>query len=105
MAALHGVIPERGDRLLPAVSALLAISAFPPLHLLIPSFVALVPLAVWVADQDAGVARRVAVETGRVGSNGTVEVKSGLTAASRLISSGREELEDGDRIRVTGEEE
>ena len=54
MAALHGVIPERGDRLLPAVSAVLAISAFPPLHLLIPSFVALVPLAVWVVDQNDG---------------------------------------------------
>jgi apolipoprotein N-acyltransferase len=51
VAALDGVIPERGDRLLPAVSALLAVSAFPPLHLLIPSFVALVPLAIWVADQ------------------------------------------------------
>jgi apolipoprotein N-acyltransferase len=51
VAALDGVIPERGDRLLPAVSALLAVSAFPPFHLLIPSFVALVPLAVWVADQ------------------------------------------------------
>ena len=50
MAALYGVIPERGDRLLPAVSALLAVSAFPPLHLLFPSFVALVPLALWVAD-------------------------------------------------------
>ena len=46
MAALHGVIPERGDRLLPAVSALLAVIAFPPFHLLIPSFVALVPLAI-----------------------------------------------------------
>ena len=45
------MIPERGDRLLPAVSALLAVIAFPPFHLLIPSFVALVPLAVWVADQ------------------------------------------------------
>ncbi len=54
MAALHGVIPERGDRLLPAVSALLAVIAFPPFHLLIPSFVALVPLAVWVADQNDG---------------------------------------------------
>ena len=52
------MIPERGDRLLPAVSALLAVSAFPPFHLLIPSFVALVPLAVWVADQtDDGNAR------------------------------------------------
>ncbi len=52
MAVLHGVIPERGDRLLPALSALLAVMAFPPFHLLIPSFVALVPLAVWVADQN-----------------------------------------------------
>jgi apolipoprotein N-acyltransferase len=48
------VIPKRGDRLLPAVSALLAVIAFPPFHLLIPSFVALVPLAVWVADQKTG---------------------------------------------------
>ncbi len=46
------MIPERGDRLLPAVSAVLAVIAFPPFHLLIPSFVALVPLAVWVADQN-----------------------------------------------------
>jgi apolipoprotein N-acyltransferase len=48
------VIPERGDRLLPTVSALLAVIAFPPFHLLIPSFVALVPLAVWVTDQNDG---------------------------------------------------
>jgi apolipoprotein N-acyltransferase len=47
-------MPERGDRLLPAVSALLAVIAFPPFHLLIPSFVALVPLAIWVADQGDG---------------------------------------------------
>ena len=48
------MIPERGHRLLPAVSALLAVGAFPPFHLLIPSFVALVPLALWVADQNDG---------------------------------------------------
>ncbi len=54
MAAIHGVIPGRGDRLLPAVSALLAVSAFPPFHLLVPSFVALVPLAVWVAAASKG---------------------------------------------------
>ncbi len=48
------MIPERGDRLLPTVSALLAVIAFPPFHLLIPSFVALVPLAVWVTDQNDG---------------------------------------------------
>ena len=54
VAARNGVIPERGDRLLPAASALLAVIAFPPFHLLIPSFVALVPLAVWVTDQNDG---------------------------------------------------
>ena len=48
------MIPERGHRLLPAVSALLAVGALPPFHLLIPSFVALVPLALWVADQNDG---------------------------------------------------
>ena len=56
------MIPERGERLLPAVSALLAVSAFPPFHLIIPSFVALVPLAIWVADQEASdreISRRV----------------------------------------------
>ena len=56
------MIPERGDRLLPAASALLAVIAFPPFHLLIPSFVALVPLAVWVADQNDG--------RGALGANG-----------------------------------
>lgn len=68
------MIPERGDRLLPAVSALLAVCAFPPFHLLIPSFVALVPLAVWVADQtdeentsDGNTSRRVSSRVFRGG--------------------------------------
>lgn len=60
---------------------------------------------IWVADQDAGLARRVAVETGPVTANGLVEIKQGLTAASRLITTGREDLDDGDRIKVTGEDE
>ena len=46
------MILERGHRLLPTASALAGVSAFPPFHFLIPSFVALVPLAVWVADQN-----------------------------------------------------
>ncbi len=45
------MIPKQGDRLVPAVSAVLLASAFPPLHLLIPSFVGLVPLAVWIVDR------------------------------------------------------
>ena len=51
MATGRGVIPGPGNRLVPAVSAVLLVSAFPPLHLLIPSFVALVPLAVWIVDR------------------------------------------------------
>ncbi len=59
---------------------------------------------VWIADQSAGVARKVAVQPGDTGNNGLVEIKSGLTAASRLISSGIEGLQDGDRIQVTSED-
>ena len=47
------MITASGNRLLPAVSAVLLFSAFPPLHLLIPSFVALVPVAVWTVDRGA----------------------------------------------------
>ena len=59
---------------------------------------------VWVADQTAAVARRQAVETGGVGQGDLVEVLKGLTPASRLIVGGREGLEDGQRIKVTGED-
>jgi len=72
------VIPERIDRLLPAVSALLAVSAFPPFHLLIPSFVALVPLAVWVADQNDG--------RGALGGTESRGVASRREASERVIS-------------------
>lgn len=60
------MIPERGHRLLPALSALLAVSAFPPFHFLIPSFVALVPLAVWVEDQNEDREASDAEVSGRV---------------------------------------
>ena len=40
--------PRRGERLLPAVSAVLLALGFPPLHLLIVPFVGLVPLVVWL---------------------------------------------------------
>ena len=59
---------------------------------------------VWIADQASGVARRTNVEVGRVGSNGLVEVVKGLNVASRLITSGADELKDGARILVTGED-
>ncbi|MBL8850847.1 MAG: HlyD family efflux transporter periplasmic adaptor subunit [Planctomycetaceae bacterium] len=59
---------------------------------------------VWVADLSSGVARRVPITLGDVQTPALVEVKQGLTAASRLISTGRERLEDGMRIAVTGED-
>ena len=59
---------------------------------------------VWVADQSEGVARRVSVETGRLGSNGLVEITSGLTIGSRIISGGSDDLEDNERITITNED-
>ena len=60
---------------------------------------------VWVADQSDEMAQRVVIETGLAGENGLVEVTKGLTMGSRVIASGFEELEEGTRIRVTGEAE
>ncbi len=59
---------------------------------------------VWLADQSEGIARKTAVETGAVGSNGLVEITKGLTIASRIISSNIDGLEDGAAIRVTSED-
>ena len=59
---------------------------------------------VWVADQSSGVAKRVNVTTGGKGGDGLVEIKSGLDISSRIISTGTENIKDGTRIRVTGED-
>ncbi len=40
--------PGPGERLLPAVSAVLLALSFPPLHTLIPPFVGLVPFVLWI---------------------------------------------------------
>jgi len=58
----------------------------------------------WIADLADGVARRRPVETGREIKGGLIEIKGGLTPATRLIASGREGLEDGERIAVVGED-
>ncbi|MEX0587016.1 MAG: efflux RND transporter periplasmic adaptor subunit, partial [Pirellulales bacterium] len=58
----------------------------------------------WVADIAAGAARRVSVTLGDIQTPAFVEVTAGLTAASRLIATGRESLHDGDRIEITGED-
>lgn len=60
--------------------------------------------AVWVADLANGVAKRVPVTLGELHTPELVEVAQGLTAASRLIATGREGLQDGLRIAVTGED-
>ena len=57
----------------------------------------------WVADQQSGVARKTRVETGSRGSRNLIEVTSGLTETSKLISSPVDQLRDQIRIRVTGE--
>lgn len=59
---------------------------------------------VWVADQSSGIAKRVNVSTGGTGGDGLVEIKSGLDISSRIISTGTENIKDGTRIRVTGED-
>jgi HlyD family secretion protein len=60
--------------------------------------------AVWIADQAAGVARRKSITLGAAATGDLVEVTAGLTAADKLIASGREELSEGQRISVTGED-
>src|SRR5262249_19279832 len=59
---------------------------------------------VWLADQAAGVARLRVIKLGRLVSADLVEVVEGLNAADKLIVSGRDGLEDGQRIKVTGED-
>jgi RND family efflux transporter MFP subunit len=58
---------------------------------------------VWLADLTAGVARRKPVRLGGALPGGLVEVE-GLTPSDKLIVAGREDLNDGDRIRVTGDD-
>ena len=58
---------------------------------------------VWVADQQSGTARKTLVQTGSRGSRNLIEVTSGLTETSKLISSSTDGLREQGRIRVTGE--
>lgn len=59
---------------------------------------------VWVADVAGGMARRVPVALGPIQTPTLVEVTQGLSAGSRVIATGRESLEEGDRIEITGED-
>ena len=58
---------------------------------------------VWTADVAEQVARRRRVTLGVVETPQFLEITDGLTAGSRLIASDVDGLEDGERIRVTGE--
>jgi len=60
---------------------------------------------IWIADQDARVAKHTTIKTaGRSDENGLIEITEGITMSSKLIVSGREGLQDGDRIEITGED-
>ena len=59
---------------------------------------------VWLADQSEQVARKQPIRIGARGANGFVNVTGGLTISSRLITSGSDQLRDGDRISIKGED-
>jgi RND family efflux transporter MFP subunit len=78
-----------------------------PLRLLVPR--QLVDSAdgasrVWVADRVSGRAVSRAVKLGSVDGE-LVEVVAGLDPTDKLIAGGRDGLRDGERVRVTGEDE
>ncbi len=60
--------------------------------------------SVWVADLAAQTAHRTPVTLGSIQTPELLEIAGGLSAGSRVISTGREDLEDGDRIEVVGED-
>jgi HlyD family secretion protein len=60
---------------------------------------------VWLVDQVAGVARQRRVQTGIAQEGDLIEIVDGLTAADKLIVSGRDGMRDGQRVRITGEDQ
>ena len=77
-----------------------------PYRLLIPRELVIVGdrPTVWVADRLTNTANRRSIELGRTGGD-LVEVVSGLAASDKLIVAGRDALNDGDRVRIVGEDE
>lgn len=61
--------------------------------------------SVWIADQSAGIAKRVSVTLGTQANGGLIEIRGGLDVGSRIITSGVDGLQDGDRIKIVGEEQ
>jgi apolipoprotein N-acyltransferase len=58
------LLPPPGERILPSLSGALLFISFPPFHLLLPPFVALVPLLIHVAERPAGLRARWAATRG-----------------------------------------
>lgn len=58
---------------------------------------------VWLADA-SGIARTRAIQAGGAGHDDLVEVIDGLGPADKLIVAGRERVQEGERIRVVGED-
>ncbi|QDT17168.1 efflux RND transporter periplasmic adaptor subunit [Alienimonas californiensis] len=59
--------------------------------------------SVWLAAA-GNVARRQPVTLGEAGTEELIEVSDGLRPTDKLLVAGREGLEDGDRIEITGED-
>jgi len=59
---------------------------------------------VWIANQVRSTAELRPLTLGGMTTDGLREVKQGLAVGDRLIVSGTESLQPGDRIRITGEE-
>ncbi|WP_430453341.1 HlyD family efflux transporter periplasmic adaptor subunit [Rhodopirellula europaea] len=58
----------------------------------------------WVVDSDE-TARQRSVEVGSNGSDGLVEIKSGLRVTDKLIASGSDGLTQGSPVHVTGDDQ
>ncbi|MAP09190.1 MAG: hemolysin D [Rhodopirellula sp.] len=58
----------------------------------------------WVVDSDE-TARQRSVEVGSNGSDGLVEIKSGLRVTDKLITSGSDGLTQGSPVHVTGDDQ
>lgn len=59
---------------------------------------------VWVVDADNQAVKKT-ITLGAAGQDGLVEVVEGLNATDKLIASGPENLEDGDSVVVSGEDQ
>jgi multidrug efflux pump subunit AcrA (membrane-fusion protein) len=59
--------------------------------------------AVWIVDA-LGKARKRSVRLGKAASGELIEVAEGLAPTDKLITGGREGLQDGDRVAVHGED-